>query len=594
MRKKGVNAAPTANPTEEEFWDFCELISVASRDTGVAPIDPWGTQKVLIHEIFEGIKNDVHQFFVLKAGQVGASTVMLLLNLFWYVRVAPGIQGVIVTDSDELREFFRDSFIGMLESLGQWKAESTEEQSLLRKNNKNMVAFRDGGRLLFQTSGARTGLRLGVGRGFALAHCSEVALWPRAASLTYLRTRFSDAHPKRILVLESTARGKNWFHDLWKTGAGKSDIRRIFLGWWQREDYSLKKDSDEFAQYWDKKLTRREQHWARELKRRYNVELKPEQWAFKRWYTSEKAGGNQRLSDQEMCTLPEDAFEATGESFLGFDLLKLCEKDVKRAPKAKYYRYEYGNVLEDSEARNTTELLADLRIWEEPEEAQAYVIAAVPAHSIVASCSTGCVSVWRAERDKLTQVAEFSSSSCGLQTFAWTCVHILGLYKVHRRSFILEVQGHGMAVLQELQRIQSSGWGMRSYDVAKARKVIGPIQHYMWRRPDSLGGGAALQQKSDSGTQSWVIRRLKDQIEHGAVEIRSKDLLDECERMRQMDDVFQSESENPEEHRLMCAALAVESWSKQIRPLFKKVQGESPAKSVMSRMMENIFAQLGG
>lgn len=593
MKKRITETRPVAKATESEFWEFCELISVASRDTGVAPINPWGTQRYLIHEIFEGLKNDIHQFYVLKAGQVGASTVMLLLNLFWYMRVAPGIQGVIVTDSDDLREFFRDSFTGMLESLGKWQTE-TEESSALRKNNKNMVAFRDGGRLLFQTSGARTGLRLGVGRGFALAHCSEVALWPRAASLTYLRTRFSDAHPNRLLVLESTARGKNWFHDLWKAGSGKSDIKRIFLGWWQREDYSLKKGSTEFAQYWDKKLTRQEQHWAREIKRRYNVEIKPEQWAFKRWYTAEKAGGNERLSDQEMCTLPEDAFEATGESFLGFDLLRECEKNIKKAPKAKYYRYEYGPVLEESEVRSTTEVMADLTIWEEPEEAQAYVIAAVPAHSISPAGITGCISVWRASREKLVQVAEFSSSSCGLQTFAWTCLHVLGLYKVNKRSFILEVQGHGMGVLQELQRIQAYGWGMKSYDLVNARKVIGPIYHYLWRRPDTLGGGAALQQKSDSGSQALAFRRLKDQIERGCIEMRSQDLFEECERMRQMDDVYQSESEQPEESRLQCAALAVESWAKQIRPLFKSIQGESTGRTVMTRMMDNIFAQLGG
>lgn len=594
MLKKKKDQVVSAS--EQDFWDFTKFVPVASRDTGFGPIDPWGTQRELVRQIFDGLNQGVRQFYVLKAGQVGASTIMQLLTAYWFLKMSPGMQGVTVTDSDELREFFRDNFCTMLESLDEQSEleEDIEKKTNVRKNNKNMVAFKNGGRLMWQVSGTRTGSRLGVGRGVAFVHGSEVPLWSNPNSLTYLRTRFSDKHPHRLLVLEGTARGKNWWFDLWREGGEAADIKRIFLGWWLREDYSLDPKSSQFEKYWDGKLNSMESRWARDLKRFYDVVLTAEQWAYKRWYTAEKAGGSQRLSDQEMPTVPSDAFEATGSSFLGYELTRQVQKSLTVGPTYKPYRYEFGQTVEDSNLINTTHQLAELRVWKEPEDFQAYVISAVPSYSATSCCATAVVSVWRAERDTLEQVAEYASDQVGLQTFSWVCLHLLGLYKVQRRAFILEVQGHGMGVLQELQRFQQSGWGIRPQNMIRTKTVIGPIRHYLWNRPDSMTGSFALQHKTDSTVHSWMIRRLKDQLERGTLVIRSKDLFEECERMRQLDDTFASESSNPEEHRLMAAALAVESWIKQLRPLFKSVQGPAEGVNVMTRMLQNVFGSLGG
>ena len=65
--------------------------------------------------------------------------------------------------------------------------------------------------------------------------------------------------------------------------------------------------------------------------------------------------------------------------------------------------------------------------------------------------------------------------------------------------------------------------------------------------------------------------------------------------MRQLDDHFMSEGRTIEEHRLMAAALAVESWASQLRPLFRKVHGNAKAgpTSVMGRLVTGFFSQLG-
>ena len=43
-------------PSEQEFWDWASQVPVASRDKAYGPITPWGTQRRLIHEIFEGLQ----------------------------------------------------------------------------------------------------------------------------------------------------------------------------------------------------------------------------------------------------------------------------------------------------------------------------------------------------------------------------------------------------------------------------------------------------------------------------------------------------------------------------------------------------------
>src|SRR5262245_6077811 len=103
-------------PTERQVWDFVAQVPVATKDYGVRAIRPWGTQRALIREILAGIEGGYHQFVVLKSRQVGASTLLLLLTILWMWRF-PGMQGLTVTDSEENKQYFRDLFLGMIDTL---------------------------------------------------------------------------------------------------------------------------------------------------------------------------------------------------------------------------------------------------------------------------------------------------------------------------------------------------------------------------------------------------------------------------------------------------------------------------------------------
>src|SRR5262249_22771986 len=150
----------------------------------------------------------------------------------------------------------------------------------LRSRNRMAVTWQNQSRLLLQTVGPRTYKRLGVGRGLAFCHGTEVSSWANDKALTYLRAAFSELHPAALYVFESTARGRNWFMDLWDDAADATTMRQVFLGWWLREDNAIGRKDRRFARFWDGRLTPREAEWQQELTYPpYNVSIKPEQWA---------------------------------------------------------------------------------------------------------------------------------------------------------------------------------------------------------------------------------------------------------------------------------------------------------------------------
>ena len=568
-------------PTAAEFWKWASTIPIPSRDAGYAPIKPWGTQKRLIDGILAALAEDVHQVLITKAGQIGATQALLLLAGYWMTHF-PGVQGALVANADDVRDFNRDNLSELLK-----RDPKPIDQ---RVNNKSMIALDNGSRLLFHTAGPRSGHRLSVGRGFNFAHGTELALWENPAALTIMRTRFSDSHPFRLAVFETTPRGYNWWKDVWDEAEDAVDIRRIALLWWMREDYSLDKNSDAFRRYWNGTLKSYERRWVREVEKRYSHTLTPEQLAWRRWYLAEKAGGDTQLANQEMATLIEDGFNATGISFLGDDAIRRCRRTVSTAPTPSRYRYEFATNIEDTELKPTTTDFQQLVVWEDPKPLDGYVVAGVPAYSENPECGDYVVSVWRGNRDELYQVAELCDEDMGMQTYAWACSHLVGTYVTPRRAFILEISGIGAGVLQELKRLQNSGWGTAARP--RLNEVMGGVRHYLWRRPDSLAGGAALQFKSSPELYNILMNRLRDQIASGRVTVRSNAMLAELERIRQDGENFKAEGRDPSNHRVWAAALAVESWSNQLVPLFQRVQGKSPATTVTGRMIGEFFQQL--
>lgn len=583
-------------PTEEEYWTFASRVPMPTKDFGLVPIQAWGTQRVLIRAIFEGLRRGIRQFVILKARQVGASTALLLLALLWMWRFK-GLQGLSATDSDENREFFRDTLSQMCLAM---LAAQDPDASPLRVDNNKMQAWENGSRLVYQVAGPRAGKRLGIGKGVAFCWGTEASRWAKGEFLGNLRAAFSEVNPIALYAFESTAYGKNWWFDLWNDAQDAATMMPIFLAWWQREDNRVGRHDPRWRKYWNGLLTKVEREWDTQLRARYHVTLKPEQWAWRRWYVAEKASHSQRLANQDMPTLPEDAFAASqNRPFLGIGpegqtLAERIRQVIASGPVAKPYTYQWGMQLEDTRPLPTDEEHAPhLRVWEPPDH-RPTMVAAVPAYSSFPEDPSWVVSVWAASltEDRLEQVAEFhSEAAIGLQPFAWVIMHLVACYSAVPKGLILEVAGLGQGVLQEIRRMVATGWGtLRRHEF---RAVFGGVQHYLWRRPDSIGALGALHWKSGPETQGAVLQRLADQLRRGTLVVRSSELLEELDRLEGVGDTYEPSGRDPRGGRAMAAALAVEGWSAQIHPQLKRLRPAYSATTVGQRTVQTFLAGLG-
>lgn len=595
-------------PTEHEVWHYAVQVPVATKDYGIVPISPWGTQRALLHQILTGLQADIHQFIVLKSRQVGASTFLLILTLFWMHRY-PGLQGLTVTDSEENKQYFRDVFLAMVEDLALREApgpvveESPPDAGrALRARNQVQIAWQNGSRLLLQTAGKRTWSRLGVGRGLSFMHGTEIGLWTQGMrALTYLRSAFSEINPAALYVFEGTARGKNWYYDLWTSAMKAKTIQPIFLGWWLREDNRIARfarggpkgtPNKLFTAYASGTLTAKEREWDHLLRKREKVSLTMEQWAWRRWYVAEKAGGSARLADQEMPTVWEDAFSASQERPFLDEVTEQRLKVSVTEPETQWV-YKWGGNMEDTRPEPAGTRDPMLRVWAPPDN-RPVVVAAVPGRSMIPDDPSWVVSVWAAEleQDRFEQVAEFHSElNLGLQPFAWVCLHLAGAYGAQHRNFILEVSGLGMGVLAEIKRLVNTGWGTTR--APGFRDMLGSIRHYVYRRPNTMVTMGALQWKSKPETHGMILQRLRDQLQRGSTVVRSKALADEVARLEGRGDTYDPTGVLPRGHRAGAAALAVESYAAQLFPMLKKHRAGQTPTTVGGRAVQEFFASLG-
>jgi hypothetical protein len=465
---------------ERRFWTWAADAEISTKDAGLLKMNhPWRTSRIMVRRVFEGMRRGTHQFLVTKAGQVAGTTTATLL-MGYFATHLDGVQGVVVANEDDVREKVRQDLLAI--------AATVKNQRPTLISNAKVVQWDNHARFMMMTAGPQTGGRVGVGRGYALCLGTEVPLWKNPKAMTILRTRWSSEHPYRLALFEGTARGKNWWWDVWQEAEGAPGIERIELCWWMHDGYALDEASPEFRHYWDGRPTRRERRWAREIAKRYDVEIQPGQWAWRRKYVVEQAGGDDKTANQEMPSLIEEAFEATGISFLGDDPIRRVRRAVNVAKAPERYRYEWGPRIEDTKLQRTIPDHATLEVWEQPEATSGYVVAAVPAHSATQACPDWIASAWKATRDTLEQVAEFGDDECGMQAFAWVCKHLHASYHSPRRAFILETVGLGMGVLDEIKLLESYAWGT-NLSRGKLLEFNGASHHFHWRRSDRDRGG---------------------------------------------------------------------------------------------------------
>jgi hypothetical protein len=125
-----------------------------------------GSQRYVINQIAQGLEQDIHTFVILKGRQMGISTVTLALDLYWLFK-HPGLQGFVVTDTDDNKALFRSHLTQYMQSLpSAMKPKEVE-------HNRVQLLLANQSRLQYLTAGTRKSGNLGRAKSANFMHATE-------------------------------------------------------------------------------------------------------------------------------------------------------------------------------------------------------------------------------------------------------------------------------------------------------------------------------------------------------------------------------------------------------------------------------------
>lgn len=286
--KKGPPQLLTMNWAQREFFDKVILGSIADG----RPM--WG--------------------IILKARQLGMSTLLQGLHYFWTNENPDRNALTISYHKDQTRELFRKQrYIHRR----QW----VERE--LRANRTNVLEFDDNdSQTLVQTAGAD---EAGVGFTLHHVHCSEIPLWRDPRSLiSGMSPAIPDDNPECSHIWESTARGAaGLFYETWNRAVdGRSAYIPYFAPWHRhptyRQEFRSGNDRNEFM----RTMTSADVNYMRAY------DLTPEQMKWREWITEAKLDNDRRRFRQEYPASPDEAFLTTGDPVFDPDLVQAMSKET--------------------------------------------------------------------------------------------------------------------------------------------------------------------------------------------------------------------------------------------------------------------------
>lgn len=507
---------------------------VPSEDNRGAPLVLWDSQKLFLEQLAEGLEDGVRTFYVLKSRQIGISTITMCIDIFW-LAMHPNILGALVVEKESNRSKFRALIKSIVAS---FPPGFVGTKFKIVKDNRDFMLFSNGSRLDFLVAGARKD-NWGEGQGYAFAHCTEVAAYGNPKGLTSFQESWAEAHPDRLFILESTAKGFNHWRALWiDAGQDTITIRRIFLGWWSKPSLnSISRKDNRWPIYGAAPPSGEELELINVVKEKYNYDISMEQLAWYRWRSNKESSTAQDL-DQNQPWDDTQAFVQSGYSFfqtrvLQEDLVRIGGSDDHEPVKYKGYRYEIGNdfwaiklvQIVDAAQKN----LVELRVWEEPVPNAQYVIGCDPAYGRTDWGNNHGISVWRCYADRLIQVAEYANNDVETKQATWILAHLAGAY----RNCVINMDlqgGPGRVMMLELDqlRVQLRAEVYNEHIANSTwEDALDNARWYLYHRPDSMGAGYAYNFVTGGNNKWEIMNQLRDSYSTRVLLINSMPLVEE-------------------------------------------------------------------
>lgn len=598
----------------EKFNEFCEELLVDTKERGqiyLTQKNQLGTQKYFVQRVTEGLAKGIHSFAVLKGRGEGITTICAALDLFWHYW-HPGMQGTFASHDEEARDNFR----AMLTMYHDGLPKPHRQRRV--SNNRHFIAFQNRSKISMQIGGGSSGRSKGKGKGrgqhFTFTHATECSSWEDQNALHSFRASLAQSNPNRLHIWESTARGYELFHDIWKTAKRSVTQDAIFIGWWLNELYRKEKGSNEYEAYWTGDFTPAEARWVRDIKTLYGYDIQPEQIAWWRFMLAEEITDEKMLM-QEFPATENHAFVLSGNNFFNLSTVDRIEKEIEVEPPPRYYLFKFGDSFVETEVEETIEQINHLSIWEMPDPIGHYSIGADPAVGESDWQDGFAIEVFRCYADRFDQVAEFCTSQMTVYRFAWVLCCLAGLYRNSRVN--LEINGPGEAVQNEINnlrrqavQIPSRGDAMSEEQYKSVcdnrtimRDALGMMKYYLYRRLDSpYGGMGAYHTLSTQKMKYRMMNGFNDLIEKKEAVLRSQELMEEMKIVVREDGILGAPGKKKDD-RVIASALSAVQYIEHMkmplsqmgvtfeRELARRAQAEAKPGSAPITMNETALAK---
>ena len=542
----------------ERFEAFCRSLKIDTKERGRVPFTWLGTQRYFVNEIAAGLRGDIHTFVVLKGRQIGISTISLAFDLYWMSKYR-GLQGAVVTDTDDNRELFRSYVEQYLDSLPR------QVRAPIARHNRVQLILKNGSRLVYMVAGTKKKGELGRAKAVNFMHATECSSWGDEEGFASLMNTLAQQNPHRCYIFESTARGFNMFYDAWRIAKQSKTQQAIFIGWWRNELYHFAENTIQYQTFWDGEPTSDERVWIGEVWEHYQHNITDTQLAWWRWYVHEHMKGDEMMALQEMPPTEDYAFQLSGSKFFSAERVNLAHKEALKA-KPLYYRYQFGLQFEDTRFLETSPDNAEVTIWHLPYEVDdprrpkpQYVIGCDPAYGSSEWADEFSAGLIRCYADKVEQVLEVGTPAWNEQQFAWVIAHLSGWYD--ECMVILEMLGPGGAVYNELKNLRERAGSFTPGDPrAGAFDVIGRARDYLWKRQDSLTGHFAYQWQTNQREKQRMMTTLRGYFEREMVVVNSSSCLQQFRNIHRVGDKIGGEG-RAKDDRVIALGMAVVGWN---------------------------------
>src|SRR6266436_570420 len=554
-----------------KFKRYIKHLKIQSRDYGRIPLTLLGSQTYILDEIVKGIKEGITTFIILKGRQQGSTTLMLAID-FFYALNYPGLLGTFILHEEKALAKWRAQIEVLLASMPRFITVKGKKQKFrpnVVAHNRNILLLDNDSSFSYLIGGVQENSGGGLGRSMATnyVHGTEVAFYANEEDLKAFRSSISSIYQHRLQVEESTANSFNHFYDRCQSAKTSKTIRFIFSGWWRDERNQFHVKDPRFAMFApNARLSQLERERVRAVKQQYGFDISLQQMSWYRWKLEEEFANDQSIMDHEFPFTKEDAFQSTDTKYFTAPVLTQITRDAHRRP-FQTYRYKMTRRWEEIDVYQVNDLRAELRVWEHSSKFGYYVVSCDPAYGSSDEADNTCIQVWRSFAECIVQVAEFCTYNPTTYQTAWIIAHLAGFYGRKDSRVILEINGPGKDVFEELRRVQSYLREMApTSDNYELKNCLRNMRDFFYQRIDSMSGELAYHLFMSEDIKRMLMAGFKSAVELGRMEIRSLPLVEEMRRLVNDNGSINADGGGNDD-RAVTAAMAYHCWRTWLQPM---------------------------